>query len=217
MENLQVITQQEINGKKFTIYGTREEPLFLAKDIAAWIGHSNVTDMVSRVDPDEVAKFNLGGLQGECNFLTEDGLYEVLMQSRKPIAKEFKKEVKRIMKSIRQHGLYAKDELLDNPKLLLEVVTKLHEERKEKLALQEEKEVLEIALNESLEYFTVAKFNNVHKMKWNLEVCKQIGKELSAYCRVRGFQVRKCHTNDERFGTVNSYPLRVWKDFLHMG
>lgn len=39
-------------------------------------------------------------------FLTEDGLYEVLMQSRKPKAKEFKKEVKKILKSIRKHGGY---------------------------------------------------------------------------------------------------------------
>jgi prophage antirepressor-like protein len=40
-------------------------------------------------------------------FLTEDGLYEVLMQSRKPIAKEFKRQVKIILKDIRRHGLYA--------------------------------------------------------------------------------------------------------------
>lgn len=39
-------------------------------------------------------------------FLTEDGLYEVLMQSRKPKAKEFKKEVKKILKSIRKIGGY---------------------------------------------------------------------------------------------------------------
>ena len=39
-------------------------------------------------------------------FLTEDGLYEVLMQSRKPIAKAFKKEVKKILKEIRLTGGY---------------------------------------------------------------------------------------------------------------
>ena len=88
------------------MYGTPEEPLFLAKDVAEWLDLSNTTDMVSRVDEDEVTKLNLGGLQGECNFLTEDGLYEVLMQSRKPIAKEFKKEVKNILKTIRKSGGY---------------------------------------------------------------------------------------------------------------
>ena len=51
------------------------------------------------------------------------------MQSRKPIAKEFKKQVKLILKDIRKHGMYATEELLDNPDLLIEVATKLKEER----------------------------------------------------------------------------------------
>ena len=63
--------------------------------------------MVSRVDNDEVTKLNLGSLEGETWFLTEDGLYEVLMQSRKPQAKQFKKGVKEILKSIRRTGCYS--------------------------------------------------------------------------------------------------------------
>ena len=66
-------------------------------------------------------------------FLTEEGWYEVLMQSRKPIAKEFKKQVKQILKEIRKHGMYATNELLDNPDLLIQVTTKLKEEREKKV------------------------------------------------------------------------------------
>lgn len=106
MNNMKVLTKTEILAKEFIVYGTIEEPFFLAKDVADWIGLTNVSDMISRVDDDEVTKFNLGGLQGECNFLTENGLYEVLMQSRKPIAKQFKKEIKKILKSIRTNGGY---------------------------------------------------------------------------------------------------------------
>nr|WP_240516075.1 hypothetical protein [Bacillus toyonensis] len=40
-----------------------------------------------------MTKQSLGGLQGTSWFFTEDGIYEVLMQSRKPIAKQWKKEV----------------------------------------------------------------------------------------------------------------------------
>ena len=54
------------------------------------------------------------------------------MQSRKPIAKEFKKQVKLILKDIRKHGMYATEELLDNPDLLIEVATKLKEEKEKK-------------------------------------------------------------------------------------
>lgn len=71
------------------MYGNAELPLFKAKDVAEWLELTNVSDMVSRVDNDEVTKLNLGSLEGETWFLTEDGLYEVLMQSRKPQAKQF--------------------------------------------------------------------------------------------------------------------------------
>lgn len=89
------------------MYGTAELPLFKAKDVAKWLELTNVSDMVSRVDNDEVTKLNLGSLEGETWFLTEDGLYEVLMQSRKPQAKQFKKGVKEILKSIRRTGCYS--------------------------------------------------------------------------------------------------------------
>ena len=93
---VEVIEQREVLGKEFKIYGTFENPLFLAKDVANWIEVKNHRDLLTRVDEDEKVvglTDTLGGIQ-ETWFLTEDGLYEVLMQSRKPIAKEFKKKVK---------------------------------------------------------------------------------------------------------------------------
>lgn len=108
MNEIAIIKEQELLGKDFKVYGTPEEPFFLAKDVATWIEHSNPRMMLQCVDEDEkVVKnvYTLGGSQ-ESWFLTEDGLYEVLMQSRKPIAKEFKKQVKQILKSIRKHGGY---------------------------------------------------------------------------------------------------------------
>ena len=77
----------------------------------------------------------LGGVQ-EMWFLTEDGVYEVLMQSRKPMAKAFKKEVKKVLKEIRKHGMYAKDELLDNPDLLIQVASELKKEREQRQQLE---------------------------------------------------------------------------------
>ena len=108
MTEMQIIEQREVLGKDFKIYGDYENPLFLAKDVAEWIEHSNARMMLQSVDDDEkVVKnaYTLGGNQEQW-FLTENGLYEVLMQSRKPIAKEFKKQVKEILKSIRKHGAY---------------------------------------------------------------------------------------------------------------
>lgn len=105
-QEIEVISKSVFLGKEIDVYGTADEPLFKAKDVAEWIELTNVSDMVSRVDVDEVTKLNLGGLEGETWFLTEDGLYEVLMQSRKPIAKQFKKGVKGILKTIRKTGSF---------------------------------------------------------------------------------------------------------------
>ena len=91
-------------GKTFNVYGTVEEPLFRAKDVADWIEHSNLTVMVNSVDEDEKVvshtKDSLGR-ENSATFLTENGVYEVLMLSRKPIAKEFKKEVKKMLHALR--------------------------------------------------------------------------------------------------------------------
>ena len=91
-------------GKTFNVYGTVEEPLFRAKDVADWIEHSNVSAMIQSVDEDEKLTINITYSEQQKHnelFLTENGVYEVLMLSRKPIAKEFKKEVKKMLHALR--------------------------------------------------------------------------------------------------------------------
>lgn len=145
MNNLQVVEQREVLGKEFKIYGDFENPLFLAKDVAEWIEYSktgkgayDVSKMLNTVDDNEKLSGTIfvSGQNREMRFLTEDGLYEVLMQSRKPIAKEFKKEVKKILKTIRQNGMYVTEKLLDNPDLAIQAFTKLKEEREKRKALE---------------------------------------------------------------------------------
>ncbi|TDL30703.1 phage antirepressor Ant [Jeotgalibacillus sp. S-D1] len=111
-----VFNEQEVLGKQFRMYGDAKNPLFLAKNVAEWIGHTDLSRMVGLVDDEEKLKCILyvSGQNREMWFLTEDGLYELLLQSRKPIAKKFKKEVKQILKSIRKHGIYATAETIDN-------------------------------------------------------------------------------------------------------
>lgn len=122
-EPIQVLSETELLGHKFTVYGTAENPLFLAKEVAECIEYdqSSVNKLVNLVDDDEKVRNNLptpGGNQ-QVWFLTEDGLYEVLMQSRKPIAKEFKKGVKEILKSIRKTGGYIATKQDDTPEEIM--------------------------------------------------------------------------------------------------
>lgn len=142
-KTLQIIEQREVLGKEFTIYGDLENPLFLAKDVAIWIEHTDLSRMVNIVDENEKLKRTMyvSGQNREMWLLTEDGVYEVLMQSRKPIAKQFKTEVKKILKTIRLNGMYATDKLLDNPDLAIQAFTKLKEEREKRLQLEHEAEI----------------------------------------------------------------------------
>lgn len=144
MSNLMVIEEREVLGKEFRIYGDFDNPLFLAKDVADWIEHSNPTEMVRTIDDNEKLNSTIlsAGQNREVTFLTEDGLYEVLMQSRKPIAKEFKMQVKQILKDIRKHGIYATDNTLEkiigSPEFGIRLLTEIKAERDKTKQLQEE-------------------------------------------------------------------------------
>jgi len=159
---MMVIKEQEILGKDFKVYGTADEPLFLAKNVAEWIGYSksgngsyHLSMMVKTVDPDEKMKATIlvGGQNRDVLFLTEDGLYEVLMQSRMSIARQFKKEVKKILKSIRKDGGYIKGEdefkngkisedefILKAMKMLSGKVDRISKERDDALKLANDKQ-----------------------------------------------------------------------------
>ena len=150
MNEVQVLQKSTLMGKELTVYGSAEHPLFLAKDVAEWIEYdkSSLHKMVSSVDEDEkVRKIvpTLGGNQ-ETWMLTENGLYEVLMQSRKPIAKQFKKGVKAILKEIRTKGGYMAVKADDTPEEIMAKAILLAnstiERQKERISVLETEKLL---------------------------------------------------------------------------
>ena len=146
INELKIVEQRELLGKEFRVYGDFENPLFLAKDVAEWIEHSNSRMMLQAVDENEkLCVNNPYALQGQQEqwFLTEDGLYEVLMQSRKPIAKEFKREVKQILKTIRKTGAYG----VQVPRTLKEAL---------QLALEQEEKLEALQLDNSIKTQQIA-------------------------------------------------------------
>lgn len=115
MDEIKILHKSTFLGKEIDVWGTFENPLFRASDVANWLHNTNVSNMVKKVDEDEVTKFNLGSRQGETLFLTENGLYEILMLSRKKDAKQFKKGVKKILHEIRTKGGYIASTDADTP------------------------------------------------------------------------------------------------------
>ena len=83
------------------------EPWFVAKDVCDILELTNTTVTVSRLDNDEVAKFNLGGIVGETNLVNEYGLYSLILGSRKQEAKNFKRWITHeVIPAIRKTGSY---------------------------------------------------------------------------------------------------------------
>lgn len=128
MDEIKLVCKSTLLEKEIDVWGTAEEPMFRASDVAEWLGLTNTRDMVSRVDEEELRKLNLRSRSGENWFLTEDGLYEVLMQSRKPIAKQFKKGVKNILHDIRTKGGYIATQQNDTPEMIMARALKIADE-----------------------------------------------------------------------------------------
>lgn len=128
MNEVKIINKSTFLDKEIDVWGSVERPLFRANDLMNWLGIKNVTTLIERVDKEEVLKLNLSSRSGDTWFLTEDGLYEVLMSSRKPIAKQFKKGVKKILHEIRAKGGYIATTQNDTPATILARAMKVADE-----------------------------------------------------------------------------------------
>lgn len=120
---MNVIKEQEILGKNFKMYGTVEEPLFLARDVAEWVEYSqnrngtyNISQMLNSVDSYNKLVYTInipGDLQArQHTFVNEFGLYECLMTRRTTLCKKFKREVCLILKQIRLDGYYLSEQMI---------------------------------------------------------------------------------------------------------
>ena len=86
-----------------------DDPWFVAKDVCDVLDIANSRDAVGRLDDDErgvVSTDTLGGNQ-EMQAVNESGLYSLVLGSRKPEAKAFKRWITHeVIPSIRRHGAY---------------------------------------------------------------------------------------------------------------
>lgn len=202
MGELEVIDERIVLGKGFRIYGTVENPLFLAKDVANWIeytqirpGTYNVSAMLNKIDDEEkmVSTIMIQGQNREMWFLTEDGLYEVLMQSRKPIAKQFKKKVKEILKSIRKHGMYATDDLLNDPDLMIKAANRIKEEKEGRLKAESQvKELTDKVVKLSIDVNNLEKRTVKGTTLTDISCCTDTPRRLiEDYCFSNGWYSKK--------------------------
>jgi anti-repressor protein len=104
MNELKIFENEEFGQVRTVI--KKDEPWFVASDICRALDLSNPSVAVSRLDEDERTKFNLGR-QGATNCVNEFGLYSLILASRKPNAKKFKRWITHeVLPSIRKTGGY---------------------------------------------------------------------------------------------------------------
>ena len=111
---------------------------WVLKDVCSVLEIGNSRDVMARLDSDEkgVDIIDTPGGKQEVSIINESGLYSVILVSRKPEAKKFKRWVTHeVLPSIRRHGLYATDELLANPDFLIQALQELKAERAKNVEL----------------------------------------------------------------------------------
>ena len=145
MKNKLMIFENEAFGKVRTL-NLNGEPWFVAVDVCSVLDLSNPTIAVSRLDEDERAKFNLGR-QGDATIVNEPGLYTLVLGSRKPEAKAFKRWITHeVLPNIRKHGVYITDEKLklfaEHPELLDALMKSLYAAHAENLRHRAERQTL---------------------------------------------------------------------------
>lgn len=107
MNELQIFNNEEFGEVRTVV--VNNEPMFCLMDICKALEIKNATDVSKRLDEDELTRLNLGSRAGETWFVTESGLYAVILRSDKPNAKKFRKWVTgEVLPSIRKTGSYGK-------------------------------------------------------------------------------------------------------------
>lgn len=128
----------------------KNEPWFVAADVCRVLDIKNNRDAIAKLDKDEkdVALTDTLGGQQQMVIVNEAGLYGLVIGSRKPEAKEFKRWITHdVIPSIRQSGMYmtpaAIQNILTDPANLLQIVTQWKEEHDKRLELEGQVQVLE--------------------------------------------------------------------------
>ena len=138
MNELKIFSNEEFGAIRVTEQGG--EPWFVGKDVAAVLGYAKPRNAIAtHVDAEDKGALKQGTLGGEqeMTIINESGLYSLILSSKLQAAKRFKHWVtSEVLPTIRKHGIYAIDDILENPDLAIAALTKLKEEREKRKELE---------------------------------------------------------------------------------
>ena len=151
MDELQVFVNQDF-GRILTIMKDGEI-LFVAKDVCIALGIENMSQALSKIDEDDrFTTLISNGIEG--TVVSEHGLYALILGSRKPEAKAFKRWITHeVLPSIRKHETYTTgnflDDALHDPDMMIRMLRELKQEREKRLLAEEREQRTDDAIQDA--------------------------------------------------------------------
>lgn len=227
LKNVSNVNNSSVLNNHFQIFQNSEfgevriiliegNPYFCLQDVCKSLG-LRTSAVRERLNDDVVTTDTIIdnlGRQQLANFVNEDGLYDVVLESRKPAAKKFRKWLTSdVLPTIRKTGSYSVKPLsqleiiAQSAQILLEQDQKIKELAQKQESLQEKVEILEAKATTRPNYFTIVGYATLHKIECGIKLASSLGRKASDYCKRNNIATESIP--DPRFGLVKTYPTSV--------
>ena len=203
MNDLMIFNNPEF-GEIRTV-GLDGEPLLVGKDVALALGYTNpqkaIRDHVDDEDKTVNETFSVNGTP--IVLINESGLYSLVLSSKLPGAKKFKRWVtSEVLPSIRKHGAYMTsdtiDKMINSPEFCIKLLTALRDE-------QDKRKALETELDRSKEWYSIKRVAHLNGVSYKVFDWRKLKLESQR----QGYGVKKIF--DANYGEVNTYHVNVWE------
>ncbi|TFJ56050.1 phage antirepressor [Carnobacterium maltaromaticum] len=237
MNELKVFGNAEFGSVRTVMIG--DVPHFVGKDVAAVLGYKDTSDALKRhVDEEDklTRGFTDSGQVREMYVINESGLYSLIISSKMPNAKKFKRWVtNEVLPSIRQHGVYATEDFItksiEDPAWAISVLQQL-QEKKEMVAMQQQ---MILEMKPKVSYYDLILQNNsvmsiskiskdygmspqaMNKLLHELGIQYKQGKMWLLYQKYanQGYTQSKTHAIDAERSVMHTYWTQKGRLFLY--
>lgn len=193
---IQLFTNEELD-MKVRVVEINGEPWLVGKDVAEVLGYKNTRDALSK-HVDEEDKNTVAIYDGIGNpnkvIINESGLYSLVLRSKLTEAKKFKRWVtSEVLPSIRKHGMYVTDDLLNDPDLMIKAASKIKEEREGRLKAESQvKELTDKVVKLSIDVNNLEKRTVKGTTLTDISCCTDTPRRLiEDYCFSNGWYSKK--------------------------
>lgn len=197
---IQLFTNEELD-MKVRVVEINGEGWLVGKDVAEVLGYANPSKAVlNHVDPEdkimEMITHSQNGnvVKTQTALINESGLYSLVLRSKLPEAKKFKRWVtSEVLPSIRKHGMYAADDLLNDPDLMIKAANKIKEEREGRLKAESQvKELTDKVVKLSIDVNNLEKRTVKGTTLTDISCCTDTPRRLiEDYCFSMGWYSKK--------------------------